>query len=132
MLDFGLDITALNQRLNIVYDWYQRTVIDQIGPPDPVSLVLGTGAPVKNNSVSETRGWELSIGWNDQLNLASKPFAYSLRFNISDYVGYVTKYSANVNGVRSGVWTPGELFGQNFVYKSGESRRIPRIWTTGF
>lgn len=119
VLDFGIDITALRQRLNIVYDWYQRTVIDQIGPPDPVSLVLGTGAPVKNNSVSETRGWELSIGWSDHFTLASKPFSYNLKFNLSDYVGYVTKYSANVNGVRSGVWTPGELFGQNFVYKSG-------------
>lgn len=119
VLDFGIDVTALRQRLNITYDWYQRSVKDQIGPPDPVSAVLGTGAPDQNNSVSETRGWELSIGWNDKFTLASKPFMYNVSLNMSDYIGYVTKYSANVSGVKSGAWTPGELFGQNFVYKSG-------------
>lgn len=118
VLDFGIDITALKQRLNISYDWYQRRVKDQIGPPDPVSAVLGTGAPSQNNSVSETRGWELSIGWNDKFTLASKPFTYDIRVNMSDYIGYVTKYSSNASGLRSGAWTPGELFGQNFVYKS--------------
>ncbi len=118
MLDFGIDITALKQRLNISYDWYQRRIIDQIGPPDRVSAVLGTGAPLQNNSVSETRGWELSIGWNDKFTLASKPFTYDVKFNMSDYIGYVTKYSSNSSGSRSSGWTPGELFGQNFVYKS--------------
>lgn len=119
VLDFGIDITALRQRLTITYDWYQRTVKDQIGPPDPVSAVLGTGAPEQNNSVSETRGWELSIGWNDKFTLASKPFTYDIKLNMSDYIGYVVKYSSNTSGLRSGAWTPGELFGQNFVYKSG-------------
>jgi TonB-linked SusC/RagA family outer membrane protein len=117
MLDFGIDLTALKQRLNLTFDWYQRTIKDQVGPPDPVSKVLGTGAPDQNNSVSETRGWELSLGWNDKFNVASKPFTYDIRLNMSDYIGYVVKYSSNSSGTRSGAWTPGELFGQNFLYK---------------
>jgi TonB-linked SusC/RagA family outer membrane protein len=116
VLNFGLDVSALNRRLNVTYEWYQRTVIDQIGPPNPLPQVLGTSAPNLNNSVSETRGWELSVGWNDQFKVANKPLNYSLKFNMSDYIGYVTKYAQNKTGVTSGVWTPGEQFGQNFFY----------------
>lgn len=118
VLNLGIDLSALRNRLDLTYEWYQRTVIDQIGPPSPLPQVLGTSAPSLNNSVSETRGWELSVGWNDQFLVAQKPFNYSLRFNMSDYIGYVTKYSDNKTGVTSGIWTPGELFGQNFVYDS--------------
>jgi TonB-linked SusC/RagA family outer membrane protein len=116
VLNIGVDITALKNRLNITYEWYQRTVIDQIGPVDPLPQVLGTDAPQKNNAVSETRGWELSVGWNDQFQAAGKPLNYSLKFNMSDYIGYVTEYNANKTGIVSGVWTPGEQFGQNYVY----------------
>ncbi|WP_454879798.1 SusC/RagA family TonB-linked outer membrane protein [Sphingobacterium detergens] len=119
VLNLGIDITALNRRLNVVYEWYQRRIIDQMGPANPVSAVLGTGAPQLNNSESETRGWELSIGWNDKFILAGKPFNYDLKLNMSDYIGYVTKYSANQLGLRSGYWTPGELFGQNYMYATG-------------
>ncbi|MCX2452083.1 SusC/RagA family TonB-linked outer membrane protein [Pedobacter sp. PLR] len=116
VINLGLDISAFRRRLNLSYDWYQRTVKDQIGPPNPLPQVLGTGAPSLNNSVSETRGWELSIGWNDQFQVAHKPLAYSLKFNISDYIGYVTEYAENKSGIMSGVWTKGEQFGQNYVY----------------
>ncbi|WP_316791879.1 SusC/RagA family TonB-linked outer membrane protein [Pedobacter frigoris] len=118
VLNLGLDISALKRRLNISYEWYQRTVKDQVGPPNPLPQVLGTGAPNLNNSVSETRGYEFSIGWNDQVRVAQKPLAYSLKFNLSDYIGYVTEYFANKTGEVSGVWTKGEQFGQNFVYGS--------------
>jgi TonB-linked SusC/RagA family outer membrane protein len=118
MLNFGLDISALNKRLNVTYEWYQRTIVDQIGPPNPLPLVLGTSAPDLNNSVSETRGWELSIGWNDQVQVAQKPLSYSLTFNMSDYIGYVTKYAENKTGAISGNWTKGELFGQNYSYNA--------------
>ncbi|MCY4778106.1 SusC/RagA family TonB-linked outer membrane protein [Sphingobacterium sp. UT-1RO-CII-1] len=119
VLDFGVDVTALNNRLTLTYDWYQRTIVDQMGPANPLPKVLGTAAPQLNNSESETRGWELSIGWNDSFNLATKPLRYDVKFHLSDYIGYVTKYNANATGARGGTWTPGQLFGENFVYKSG-------------
>jgi TonB-linked SusC/RagA family outer membrane protein len=118
MLDFGIDISALKSRLSLTADWYQRTIYDQAGPPDPIAQTLGTGAPSTNNSVSETRGWEFSIGWNDNFKVAGKPFKYGLSFLMSDYVGYVVKYSPNKTGARNGGWTPGEVFGVNYVYKA--------------
>jgi len=116
VLNFGVDLTALNRRLTVAYEWYQRRIINQMGPANPISAVLGTTAPKLNNSESETRGWELSIGWNDNFQLSGKPFNYDVKFNMSDYIGYVTKYSVNSQGRRSDNWTPGELFGQNYMY----------------
>jgi TonB-linked SusC/RagA family outer membrane protein len=119
VINVGVDVSAFKRRLNVVYEWYQRTIKDQIGPANPVSAVLGTGAPQLNNSVSETRGWELSVGWSDQFKLARKPFSYEIRFNMSDYIGYVKEYAANQSGVRDGVWTQGQVFGENYVYRAG-------------
>lgn len=118
VIDYGFDLTALNRRFTIAYDWYQRTVKDQVGPPNPLPATLGTSAPSLNNAVSETRGWEISIGWSDQVKVANKPLRYDIKFNMSDYIGYVTKYAANASGLSSGIWTPGELFGQNFAYET--------------
>jgi TonB-linked SusC/RagA family outer membrane protein len=116
VIDLGLDVSALRNRLTFTYDWYQRTVKDQVGPPNPLPATLGTSAPSLNNAVSETRGWEFTIGWNDQVQVGKKPLFYDLRLNLSDYIGYVTQYAANKSGVTSGTWTPGELFGQNYAY----------------
>ncbi len=79
--------------------------------------VLGTSAPSLNNSVSETRGWELSIGWKDKFKVARKDLTYDIRFNMSDYIGYVVAYAPNATGTTN-TWTPGEIFGRNFVYPS--------------
>lgn len=118
VINTGFDLTALNRRLTLTYEWYQRTVKDQVGPPNPLPATLGTSAPSLNNSVSETRGWELSIGWNDHVQVARKTLTYDIRFNMSDYIGYVTQYAQNKSGTVSGAWTPGELFGQNYAYQA--------------
>ncbi|WP_316843813.1 SusC/RagA family TonB-linked outer membrane protein [Pedobacter psychrodurus] len=117
VLDFGIDIVGLNNRLTLTADWYQRTVYDQAGPPKILSQTLGVGGPSTNNSVTETRGWELNIGWRDNFKLAGESFDYGLSFLISDYVGYVVKYANNGTGTTD-QWFPGMKFGQNYVYAS--------------
>lgn len=115
----GMDINAFSSRLEINYDWYQRTVRDQFGPANPLPEVLGTAVPLSNNAVSETRGWELSLKWRDQLGeIKGKPIKYNAQFRISDYVGYVVEYEHNGTGSRANQWLPGEIFGQNFYYES--------------
>jgi TonB-linked SusC/RagA family outer membrane protein len=117
VLDFGVDIAGLKNRLTLTADWYQRTVYDQAGPPKVLSQTLGTAAPSTNNSVTETRGWELNISWRDAFKVAGENFDYGLSFLLSDYVGYVVKYANNGTGTID-QWFPGMKFGQNYVYSS--------------
>ena len=42
--------------------------------------MLGADAPSTNSGHLSVKGWEVSLGWRDQIN----DFSYSVRFNISD------------------------------------------------
>ena len=115
----GIDVVALKNKLDVTWDWYQRTTYDQAGPAETLPVTLGTGVPNTNNAVSETRGWEFTVNWRDKgFQIAGKKLGYSANFNISDYIGYVVKYKENISGAKSGTWTPGEIFGELYVYES--------------
>jgi len=119
VIGFGLDLGALNNRLTVSYDWYQRTTYDQFGVAEELPEVLGTTPPVRNNAVSETRGWELSLGWQDHFKLAGKLFNWSSHFVLSDYIGYVVRYE-NQSGNRNDIWTRGERFGNIYGYEADQ------------
>lgn len=115
----GIDVAAFKNKLEVTWDWYQRTTYDQAGPAEVLPVTLGTAPPQTNNSVSETRGWEFTVNWRDKaFRFAGKQVSYSVNFNISDYIGYVVNYRDNISGARSGTWTPGEIFGELYVYRS--------------
>ncbi|HAT62864.1 MAG TPA: hypothetical protein DCS83_10080, partial [Prevotella sp.] len=54
--------------------------------------ILGTDVPVTNNTDLRTKGWELTIGWDDQLENGLK---YGFNFNIADSRAKITKYPNN-------------------------------------
>ncbi|MEQ9287661.1 MAG: SusC/RagA family TonB-linked outer membrane protein [Cyclobacteriaceae bacterium] len=112
-IGFGGEIGFLENRLQAEYQWYQRTSYDQVGPAAKLPEVLGIAPPRTNNSVSETRGWELIMRWKDQIgSLGGSPVRYSVRFGMSDYIGYVVEYEdPNEAGLRN-TWTVGQRFGE--------------------
>lgn len=117
-IGFGLEIGALKNRLLFSYDGYQRTIFDEEGVAQQLPEVLGTNPPVRNNAISETRGWEVSAEWRDRaVELGGEQIDYSFRFILSDYIGYVVEYVDNPEGLRN-LWTPGEQFGIVYGYES--------------
>ncbi len=78
--DVGLDWAALNNRLTGSFDWFARTTKDMIGPAPTLGSALGTSAPQINNCDMRSSGWELEIGWRDQVSQVK----YGARLNISD------------------------------------------------
>jgi TonB-linked SusC/RagA family outer membrane protein len=114
----GLELGALDNRLLFSYDWYQRTIFDEVGVAEQLPETLGTAVPPRNNAVSETRGWEASAEWRDEaFNVGGESISYGLRFIISDYIGYIVKYPGNPEGLRN-LWTPGQQFGMVYGYES--------------
>ena len=61
-----------------------------VGPSVPA--IFGTGVPKGNYGSMETTGWELSLAWMDQFNLAGKPFNYNLRATLADSKSVITEY----------------------------------------
>ncbi len=91
----GLDYGLFNNRLTGSFDFYVRNTDNMVGPAPELPNVLGIDAPKTNNCNLQTRGWELSIAWNDRL---SNGFSYGARFLLSDAQTWIQDYPSNTTG----------------------------------
>ncbi|MGV3502602.1 MAG: TonB-dependent receptor [Adhaeribacter sp.] len=105
-LDFGVDAGFLDNRLTLVFDWYNRTTSDMLGPSTQLPSVLGGGVPFSNNARLSTKGFELSLGWE---NRVSTDFSYNARVNVGNYKTTILEY-LNESGAISG-WYKGRKHG---------------------
>ena len=85
----GLDWGLFNNRLTGSFDYFTRYTDNMVGPAPELPLVLGIGTPKTNNCNLETRGWELSLAWNDRLKC---DLGYSIRLMLSDAKTVIGSY----------------------------------------
>jgi TonB-linked SusC/RagA family outer membrane protein len=112
MLDFGIDIGALDERLQFTFDWYRRRTIDLYGPPQQFPAVLGVAPPQENNASIETKGFDLTASWDDHIG----KLHYNARFILSNYKGKVLSYP---NPVESNTtWYKGQNMGDIWGYET--------------
>jgi TonB-linked SusC/RagA family outer membrane protein len=87
--DVGLDAAFLNNRLTLSYDWYVRSTVNLLGPASVLPATLGAAVPFQNNADLETKGFELSLSWNDKVG---KEFSYYATLVLSDYKSTVKRF----------------------------------------
>jgi len=91
--NLGLDLTMLSGRLTFTGDAYIRKTTDMftfgLTPP----AVFGADVPKGNYADLTTRGWEVSLGWNDRIGRSDKPFRYNVRLTLSDNKTKIDKYN---------------------------------------
>jgi len=79
MLNLGLDLAFFNNRLSVSVDWFDKRTKDiQLKVPQPD--ILGLEVPDQNAGDVSNKGWELSLGWSDQVN----DFTYGFNAQLSD------------------------------------------------
>jgi outer membrane receptor protein involved in Fe transport len=125
--NLGLDFYALNSRLQFSGDIYQRKTTDMFTVGPTVPAIYGTSVPFGNYADLKTNGWELSINWDDQFNMASKPFHYNVRFTLADYKATITKYNnpdKNLTDYYEGQRV-GEIWGTRWQVCSGRMPKSP-------
>lgn len=86
--NIGLDWAALNNRLTGSFDYFIRKTTDMMGPGLELPAVLGTSVPATNNTDMKSYGWELQIGWRDQIG----EFRYGVKLSISDSQSKILRY----------------------------------------
>lgn len=106
-LDFGLDISLLNNRLNGTFDWYQRDTKGMLAPGMQLPGVVGASAPYQNTADMRTTGWELNLNWRDQIGKVS----YRVGFNLSDSKSKIMKYNSNESKILTSTLSNGNTFG---------------------
>lgn len=89
----GFDLSMFSHKLNISGDAYVRKTTDMFTAGRELPAVFGASSPKGNYADLETKGWELSISYRNQFNLASKPLAYTVRGVVSDNVSKILKYN---------------------------------------
>lgn len=90
--NLGLDWGLFNNRLTGSFDYYWRYTDNMVGPAPELPATLGITAPKTNNCNLLTKGWELSIVWNDRLK---NGLGYSVGFMLSDAQTTIERYPSN-------------------------------------
>jgi len=88
MLNFGVDLSFLNNRLNVDFDWYKKENIDALVRPDVPAIVGVSSSNVGyvNLGKIDVKGWELNLSWRDKIGNVN----YNLGFNLSDARNKIT------------------------------------------
>ncbi|MHA4847336.1 SusC/RagA family TonB-linked outer membrane protein [Flavitalea antarctica] len=91
--NLGLDLTMLAGRLSFVGDAYIRKTTDMFTTGLTPPATFGADVPKGNYADLTTRGWELSLSWNDKIGGGSKPVRYNVRFTLADNKTKIDKYN---------------------------------------
>lgn len=90
-INFGIDLDLFN-RFNLSFDTYTRYTEDMLTLSTELPAVFGATPPQTNAADLKTKGWELSLGYRDRVQVNSSPLNWSVKFMISDNQSKITKY----------------------------------------
>lgn len=120
-INLGADLSFFSNRLNIGFDWYNRSASDYQGPAEALPAFLGASAPLANNAAMRTIGFELNVGWRHKIN----DFNYGVDVVLSDYSSVITKYPnptgitiTGLGTVYNPVWYEGRKFGEIWGFET--------------
>ncbi|SUJ21113.1 TonB-linked outer membrane protein, SusC/RagA family [Sphingobacterium spiritivorum] len=112
--NIALDVMALKNRLSLTIEAFDRTTYDMLGPQNQLPLLVGVGAPRVNNATLSTKGFELSVDWNDKIG---DDFSYNVRFLLADNQSKILKYY-NPTGTLASSYNEGRKVGEIWGYTS--------------
>ena len=92
-IDGGIDLSMFSGRLNFTGDVYVRKTLNMytVGPTLPD--VYGASSPKGNFAEMTTRGFEITLGWDDAIKLGGHPFKYGVHATLADYYSVIDKYN---------------------------------------
>ena len=90
--NLGIDAGLFKDRLTFTAEAYIRDTKDMLTDGVALPSVYGASEPDMNAADLRTKGYELAIGWRDQISLFGKPFGYNVGATLSDFKTVITKY----------------------------------------
>ncbi len=111
-VNFGIDLTALKNRLQVTFDLYRRRTNGMLAAGIEIPSVVGASAPLQNVADLTSNGWELNLTWRDHIG----DFNYNIGFNIYDNTAKIKKYN-NESGLLSDYYV-GQKLGEIWGYES--------------
>ena len=119
--DAGIDLGFLNDRLQFTGDIYIRKTQDMFTDGPSIQAVYGADSPKGNYAELSTRGFELTLIWKDTFKLAGKPFGYSIKGTLADYVSRIDKFNNDlmkIGGSNTPEYYTGMIIGERWGFTS--------------
>lgn len=113
-VNFGLDLGLFSNRLTASLDVYKRKTYDMFGPAEKLPAVIGATIPQSNNAALSTTGFDLVMGWRDNI----QDFCYGLGFTLSDYRTKIDKYYNPTGTFANENWSEGRYLGEIWGYET--------------
>lgn len=107
----GFDAGFANNRLQVVFDIYERITTNMFGPAETLPYPLGASTPQRNNAELSNKGFELVVSWRDQ---TSSDFSYNAKVSIGDSKAKILKYYNEKEIIDT--WYPGKEVGEIWGY----------------
>lgn len=91
-LNLGVDAGFFDDKLTAEFDIYQRNTTGMLTAGKDLPDVLGAAEPLENAADLRTNGWELSLSYRNNFNLAGDRFSFDTRFILSDSRAWITGF----------------------------------------
>lgn len=110
--NIGFDLGLLSNRLTVSLDWFNRKTINMVGPAPELPVTLGTNVPKVNNADMQSTGFELDLGWRDQI----RGFNYGVHLLLSDDRQKILRYPNKTGKIDT--WYAGEYSGNIWGFET--------------
>lgn len=111
----GLDMTLAGNRLTASADIYVRDAIGILTSGQALPSFYGATEPLVNAHDIRTKGFELTLSWNDECVLWSKKLKYGITATLSDYISTYMRCD-NPSGLLTEPY-PGRRLGEIWGYE---------------
>ncbi len=98
-VNFGVDLGFLKDKFTVVFDYYTRNTLDMLTRGRQLPGVLGAAEPDENAADLRTKGWELTVGYQDRFTLGGSPLSFNARFVLSDSRSHITRFANPTNSI---------------------------------
>ncbi len=91
--NIGIDAGFFRNRLVGSFDVFRRTTKDMLTAGPTLSAVFGAGSPQQNAADLLTKGFELSLTWQQSNKVGGKDLNWSIGGVLSDYTAEITRFN---------------------------------------
>ncbi|MCK8495454.1 TonB-dependent receptor [Spirosoma sp. RP8] len=111
-VDLGFDLAALNGRLTVSADWFNKETYDILRSYQ-VPLYVGLNAPTVNNGRVRNTGFEIELAYRDKIG---KDFTYQIGGNVQAYKNRLVQYGSREIGGQT-IREEGRPLDEFFLYQ---------------
>ncbi len=114
--NLGADFGFFQNSLRASFDYFTRNTLGMLTPSQELPAVLGTSVPRTNAADLQTKGWELTVSYENEIEVGGSPLEHSFSVLFADNQTTITRYEND--GELFSQWRQGAKVGEIWGLKS--------------